>query len=264
MEKESIAYFYLQKNTVAKEKCFAKAKFHSFCVERGDRLVIQAVGVPEYYVENAAAKIKRLWEKTLWHKRIDPLKYLPWKKEELTKMLVEEFRKSGAEHFFYGEETALFLGQELPEIPLFLLEEMLLQYGVRENLILIGNPNPLFESIFGNFMQKVNYLKIVCERPEAYEETAEWLYENYGIIVRFETKMEEQKKKLETLVIDMGPGQKNGRPPLNITSLPEGSIYMDMGSDGAKAKWITKKRKDIHYLSPESLLNKWCHLDTTA
>ena len=186
----------------------------------------------------------------------------------LMQVLEEEFQKSGAEYFFYGEEMAVFFNMERLEVPLFFMEEMLLQYGVREKLILIGSPNLLFESVFRNFMQKVNYLNIICEQPEEYEEETEWLFENYGIVARFETEKERvrkaEKRQVETLVVDMENSGKNGRPRIELAGLPEGAVYMDMCSEGEKARWITKKRKDIHYLSPESLLNKWCHLDTNA
>ena len=176
MERESIAYFYLEKNKVAKNSFYSKIQLNEFCVERKDRLVIKVIGIPEYYAENFIMELMHLWKGKIpnWKKR----RRVTWKKERLIRVLAEVFQKSGAEYFLYGEETALLLGQEMPDIPLFFMEEMLLQYGIRENIILIGNPNPFFESIFSNFMQRVNYLRIVCEEPEAYEEEVEWLYEN--------------------------------------------------------------------------------------
>ena len=266
MERESIAYFYLQKNRVAKTNFYSKIQLNEFCVERRDRLVIKAIGIPEYYAENFLTKLTHWWrgKKQTGEKR----KRVVWEKEMLMQVLEEEFQKSGAEYFFYGEEMAVFFNMERLEVPLFFMEEMLLQYGVREKLILIGSPNLLFESVFRNFMQKVNYLNIICEQPEEYEEETEWLFENYGIVARFETEKERvrkaEKRQVETLVVDMENSGKNGRPRIELAGLPEGAVYMDMCSEGEKARWITKKRKDIHYLSPESLLNKWCHLDTNA
>ena len=278
MEKESIAYFYLEKNAVAKQNFYSPIQLNEFCIERRDRLAIKAVGIPEYYMESYVTQLKRLWFEKILKRRIkkETIKQITWDEEKLGEILVKEFEKSGAEHFFYGEETAVFLEQKQPQIPLFFMEEMLLQYGVRENLILIGSPNLLFDSVFQNFMQRVNFLKIICDVPEDYEEEAEWLYENYGIVAEFgggedgairERKFGEEitgRRQMETLVIDMEPGGKNGRPQIGMARLAEGTVYMDMCSEGAKARWITKKRSDIHYLSPQSLLNKWCHLDTTA
>lgn len=322
MERESVAYFYLQKNRVAKRNFYSKTELNEFCVERQDRLVIKAIGIPEYYAESFVTELAGLWNSKILHcipkrrkkkeiKRMsgEALKKnrqkkrnrVSWEKEKLVQLLCEEFARSGAEYFFYGEETAAFLEKEMPQVPLFFMEEMLLQYGIRENMILIGNQNPFFESIFANFMQRVNFLKIVCDREEEYEEAMEWLYENYGIVTVVEAKRnvvgresilqeksvqremtfrerevgrEKQvegeriqsvgKRRFETLVIDMEPGGRNGKPQIDLPGLPEGTVYMDMCSEREKARWITKKRKDIHYLSPESLLNKWCHLDTTA
>lgn len=272
MEKESIAYFYLQRNKVAKKNFYSAVQLNTFCVERQDRLVIKAVGIPEYYMEGYATQLRQFLSKKKGKKtgEGEKQKRISWERERLIQILIEEFQKSGAEYFFYGEEMALFLGQKSPEVPLFFMEEMLLQYGIREKLILIGSPNLLFESVFQNFMQKVNYLKIVCDEPDDYEEEEEWLYENYGIVMGFGTGREVMGREshlwetTETLVIDMEPGEKNGRPRIELATLPEGTVYMDMCSEEAKARWITKKRKDIHYLSPQSLLNKWCHLDTTA
>lgn len=278
MEKESIAYFYLRKNEVAKKRFYSPVQWNAFCVERWDRFVIKAIGIPEYYTESFATQLKRIWSKKWLHTTLSP-QYLPWEKENLVNMLAEEFQKSGAGFYFFGEETALFLGQELPEVPLVFMEAMLVKYGVRENLILIGKQNPLFESIFGKYMHKVNFLKIICGEPEEYTGAVEWLYRNYGIVaeirvestgfggerrLRETTGRKQEKGQPEMLVVDMDSGGKNGRPKIELAELPAGSIYMDMRSERAKAKWITQKRKDIHYLSPESLINKWCHLDTIA
>ena len=291
MEKESIAYFYLQKNRVAKRNFYSKIELNEFCVERQDRLVIKAIGIPEYYAESWMTELIHLWRRKVEYRRragsrkterkgkeetrktktrkTKTGKRLSWDKERLKQVLEEKFRESGAEYFYCGEETAVFLRMERPDVPLFFMEEMLLQYGIRENLILIGSPNILFESVFQNFMQRVNYLKVLCDRPEEYEEVTEWLYENFGIVAVVETfegeRIQNSGKRLpETLVIDMEPGGRNGKPQIELSELPMGTVYMDMCSDGEKARWVTKKRKDIHYLSPESLLNKWCHLDTTA
>ncbi len=328
MEKESIAYFYLQKNRVAKRNFYSKIELNEFCVERQDRLVIKAIGIPEYYAESLMTELIHLWRRKAEYRgrmrsrkkerkgkeeksKTKTGKKLSWDKERLKQVLEEKFRESGAEYFYCGEETAMFLRMERPDVPLFFMEEMLLQYGIRENLILIGSPNILFESVFQNFMQRVNYLKVLCDRPEEYEEVTEWLYENFGIVAvvenqrnsmgrenvsrekrtqreeRFREEIEKEewervrkirreelfegerkgnegKRRLETLVIDMEPGGKNGKPRIELSELSEETVYMDMRSEGEKARWITKKRKDIHYLSPESLLNKWCHLDTTA
>lgn len=291
MEKESIAYFYLQKNRVAKRNFYSKIELNEFCVERQDRLVIKAIGIPEYYAESWMTELIHLWRRKVEYRgragsrkterkgkeetrktktrKTKTGKRLSWDKERLKQVLEEKFRESGAEYFYCGEETAVFLRMERPDVPLFFMEEMLLQYGIRENLILIGSPNILFESVFQNFMQRVNYLKVLCDRPEEYEEVTEWLYENFGIVAVVETfegeRIQNSGKRLpETLVIDMEPGGRNGKPQIELSELPMGTVYMDMCSDGEKARWVTKKRKDIHYLSPESLLNKWCHLDTTA
>lgn len=288
MERESIAYFYLQKNKVAKNNFYSKIQLNEFCVERQDRLVIKAIGIPEYYSESFLTELMHLCKRKMLNK--EKRRRVAWARESLIQILTEAFQTSGAEYFFYGEETAGFLRMKLPEVPLFFMEEMLLQYGIRENLILIGSPNLLFESVFQNFMQRVNFLKIVCGAPEEYEEATEWLFENYGIVagverneslsgrgmllseheIRSAERIEKEKdgsrerRLMETLVIDMEKGGKNGKPIIELSGLPEGTVYMDMCSEGEKARWITKKRKDIHYLSPESLLNKWCHLDTTA
>ena len=40
--------------------------------------------------------------------------------------------------------------------------------------------------------------------------------------------------------------------------------FGDMGSKEKKRRQILKRNKNIRYLSPEGLLNKWCHLDTNV
>jgi len=272
MEKESIAYFYLQYGKTAKKRFKSGPEAEKKTVER-ERFVIHMRGIPEFYRESL---LKR--------------KTLPWKEENLKRFLSDCFRECEAEYFFCGEESARFLGQEKVSPPFFIMEEMLLQYGIREKLFLVGSPNPLFESVFQNCMEQVNFLQIVCEDMEEYGRIAEGLYKSYGLVttfrkvsrkaVRRERGAEKQENVLrvperrngaeegtyrqDTLVIDMEPAGKNGRPAIDLSLLPGGTVYMDMRSETKKRHWITKKRKDIRYLSPETALNKWCHLDTTA
>lgn len=308
MEKESIAYFYLQYGETAKKHFRSKPEAEKKTVER-ERFVIHVRGIPENYAESLFRRKK-----------------LPWKQENLKRFLLDCFQECEAEYFFCGEESARFFGQEKVSPPFFIMGEMLLQYGIRENLFLIGSPNPLFESVFQNCMERVNFLQIVCEDAGEYESDAEWLYEIYGLVATFrrvsrkgaraeraagsrrgegryraedsrrdesryrtedsrrdesrqwmeESRRNEERQRAENvlpesagraaeaLVIDMEPAGKNGRPAIDLALLPRGTVYMDMRSETKKKHWITKKRKDIHYLSPETALNKWCHLDTTA
>lgn len=239
MEKESIAYFYIQKDTAAKKHLFSKPVLPYKQVER-DRLRVTAIGIPEYYRP----------------------KYR-WKTERMTEELVKYFSQSRAEHYWYAEETAAFMEKNMPEAPLFLMKEMLLCYGVRENLLLIGDPNPLFDHLFLTSMEKVNFLQIVCKNPETYEARTEWLSQNYGTVAVFWQEEVQNTGRGTFLVVDMETGETNGRPRIQIKNLPAQSIYMDMCSESKKQLWIEKKRKDIRYLSPRSVLNKWCHLDTT-
>lgn len=256
-----------------------KPRLYSNRIEK-ERVLVQLVAVPEFYSVNYRNR-KQMW-----------------KKEKLEQLFVEKIRESNTEHFFCSEAVAHFFGQPKVSAPLFLMEEMLLRYGVRERLILVGNPNPLFDSIFENYMEKVNFLQLVCKNVKDYERETEWLYETYGIVAvlqeaernkcRENTLRKEEKvngenlgqhregrepflvgmkssgKQPETLIVDMEPCGKNGRPAIELRGLPEGTVYMDMCSEEEKRYRISKKHKNIHYLSPESLLNKWCHLDTTA
>lgn len=254
MEKETLTYCYLQRGETAKKHWWRKPKLYSAVTEK-ERVQVRVVGIPEYYAEN-------------YRKR-----KCMWKKEKLEQLLVENLRECDTEHFFCSEEASSFLGQPKVSVPLFLMEEMLLRYGMKERLILAGNPNPLFNIIFANYMEKVNFLQLVCENGADYEQEAEWLYQTYGIVTvqkyakgqgQFLNGIRGNRKQPETLVVDMEPCVKNGRPVIDLRGLPEGTVYMDMCSEREKCYRITKKYKNIHYLSPESLLNKWCHLDTTA
>lgn len=239
MEKESIAYFYLQYGQTAKKHIFSKPQMPKNHIEK-ENMSIDAIGIPEIY----------------WKKKA-------WKEKELEKALLAELEKSGAQWCWYGEGTARFLGVKQPEIPFFFMEDMLFRYGVREKLILIGEPNPLFDLVFQNFMSKVNFLQISCNEPEDYEKRAEWLYETYGIVAAFQKGkvVHTGNGQAETLVIDMENGKS---PDIDVGGILGKSIYMDMGSEEEKKNRIAKRNKNIRYLSPESLLNKWCRLDTNA
>ena len=239
MEKESIAYFYLQYGQTAKKHIFSKPKMPESHIERED-MSIDAIGIPEFYRTKKA-----------------------WKEKVLEKELLAELEKSGAQWCFYGEETARFLGVKQPEVPFFFMEKMLFRYGVRERVILIGEPNPLFDLVFQNFMPKVNFLQIACNEPEGYEERVKWLYETYGIVTAFQRGRVAfpGNGQAETLLIDMEGGK---RPDIDVGGLSGKTVYMDMESGEEKRKWVIKRNKNIRYLSPESLLNKWCHLDTNV
>ncbi len=243
MEKENIAYFYLLQGETAKISLLKKAVLPKYYVEK-DRLRICAIGIPEFYA-------KRMGQPKTW------------KKEKLWKMLNGALEECRAEQIFLQEASTDFLKQEKIMPPAVLMETMLSRVGMKENLILVGSPNSFFDTIFEQFMKKVNYLQIVCKQEEEYEQEREWLYETYGIVTVFQGNGGGTPKQ-DTLVIDMEQGGKNGRPVVELKSLSKGTVYVDMCSERQKRLWITKKRSDIHYLSPESLLNKWCRLDTTV
>lgn len=304
MEKESIAYFYLQYGQTAKQHFYSRPQMCVTHVER-EHMSIDAVGIPEFYCKKP--EIKQFWEnckkKIFYDKSRKVLEreagmdsadgqktagrngwreekreifgesennlkkeaaaeiHEAWEEEILEKELLAQLEKSGAQWCWYGESTARFLGVKRPEIPFFFMEEMLARYGVRERLILIGEVNPFFDLIFRNYMPKVNYLQISSAEPEKYEERGEWLYDTYGIVTAF------QRRKViltgtgqaETLVIDMTAEEGTD---IDIMELPRGTLYMDMGSNEKKKGRIEKRNKNVRYLSPESLLNKWCRLDT--
>jgi len=239
MEKESIAYFYLQYGQTAKKRIFSRPQMSKNHIEK-ENMSIDAIGIPEFYHNKKA-----------------------WKEKELEKELLASLDKSGAQWCWYGKGTARFLGVKQPEIPFFFMEEMLFRYGVRERLILIGEPNPLFDLVFQNYMSKVNFLQIVCKEPEIYEERAEWLYGTYGIVAAFQRGriVHTGNGQAETLVIDMEDGK---RPDIDVGGISGQSVYMDMGSEEEKKIWIAKRNKNMRYLSPECLLNKWCRLDTNV
>lgn len=239
MEKESIAYFYLQYGQTAKKHIFSRPQMSKNHIER-EGMSIDAIGVPEFYRTKKA-----------------------WKEKVLERELLAELEKSGAQWCWYGEETARFLGVKQPEIPFFFMEEMLFRYGVRERVILIGEPNPLFDLVFRNFMPKVNFLQISCNEPEMYEKRVEWLYENFGIVTALQRgrAVITGNGQAETLVIDMENGK---RPDIDVGGLLGKGIYMDMGSCEEKKIQIERRNKNMRYLSPENLLNKWCHLDTNV
>lgn len=307
MEKESIAYFYLQYGQTAKQRFYSEPRMCVTHVER-EHMSIDAVGIPEFYCKKSG--VKRFWEKykksisdksagaggeekrssedrkesekAANHQDRKGLKEKTggetekilkkesaaeinevWEEKILEKELRRYLERSGAEWCWYGEDTAKFLGVKQPEIPFFFMEEMLDRYGVRERLILIGESNPLFDLIFQNDMPKVNFLQISAHEPEKFEDRAEWLYETYGIAAIFQRQrvILSGSGQAETLVIDMA---EDDGADINISDLPAGTVYMDMGSKEKKRRQILKRNKNIRYLSPESLLNKWCHLDTNV
>ncbi len=236
MERKSIVYFYVVKQKAAKEHFYTKPVFEIQKMNKRD-IHIVAIGIPQWYWK----------EKT-------------WSTGKLKKALNRYVQGEENTCYFYNKKTAATLHLVETEAPFFLMEEILVRAGAKEQLLYAGEKGAVFELLLQNFMARVNYFYVVTDTPEQFEEEATWLYEMYGLVTVFSDKP--SAKEIPALVVDMRPSGKNGRPAVELAGLAPDTLYLDMCSDPVKRNWITKKRKDIRYLSPESLLNKWCKLDT--
>jgi len=175
-------------------------------------------------------------------------------------------------------DIALALYEDYTGEPIYRVQEeffedlykaMLLQYREEhreaEHLILLDNGKDLSDVLY-SLADNRNYLSILTGHPEWYEDVAEYLEGNYGLMpMFFEDKREllrcikQMPEKKKTLLVLGNPdlekeratGLKNVNPNLAslVCSLPGNSIFMDFSNGGIGNDLIFKKRLQISYVS---------------
>ncbi len=150
-----------------------------------------------------------------------------------------------------------------------LYEAMLMQYRRyykdAQHLIVADNGEDLSEFLY-EIADNCNYLSVMTNNPEYYEDVAQHLEEEYGLVamffllkkelLRYIKQMPEERKVLLILGRadeEQGKIPKHGILDNRMTSiiccLPKDSLFMDFSENGICKDLIHKKRLKINYVS---------------
>lgn len=187
------------------------------------------------------------------------------------RMKIEEIKQREMRAKTDGRSAAfLFLGWEVPEYPYALLKRFYEKYRAQderakaaEQLILIdgGNGTDTFHvaleeadkemTLVSEICGTYNYVTIITERAEAWDELKEHAYMEYGLSIRCGRDGKELHfLEKRTLIVDFGQ-----ESPKCCKNYPKQSIYMDFVGTEEKKRVISVKCREIPYLSVRNALD---------
>lgn len=169
------------------------------------------------------------------------------------------------------QNTAFFfLGWELPDYPYALLKRFYERCRVQdrrakmaEQLILIDGEHDadIFHVALEDaekemtFVSEIcgsyNYVTIITERAEAWNELKEWAYMEYGLSIRCSSDGKELHfLDKRTLIVDFSPESRKC-----CKHYPKQSVYLDFAETEEKKRMISVKCREIPYLSVRNALD---------
>lgn len=233
MESVRLLYFSLETGASAKEHRWSKIKMPLLEIGIGEEGRLLSCPVPEYYIG------KRNWEE-----------------KRLTDYLSGLINQTGCEEYYLQPEVAAMVGvrEQLP--PEILLRRLLGQIPCMEYLCCIGweEEQGLLLELLEPYFPRINHVSAVSDRPQAYEEFAEYIYGEYGIPMAGAKQPDRNLgREGRTVILD---GKKDYRIPWS--AFPKGAVYVDFWSSEEKRRLLEKFRRDAKYLSVVKFL------DTTA
>jgi len=203
---------------------------------------------------------KRKWYKILQYNRVAMMRLVFADKDVLDTDI-------GIEIYEDYEENPIYRVEE--EFRAKLYEAMLLQYAKNcknvEHLIVMDNGDDLSEFLY-RLSENRNYLSVITPNPERYENVAEHMEENYGLMPMFFSSckellryMKQMPEKKKTLFISGNPDEEKEKDTGSkkadkyaasvVCALPRDSILLDFSNDGIYRDLIFKKRLKITYAS---------------
>lgn len=244
MEGRKVLYFYLKKGANYKNHRWSKGKMPITEVDMGSEGKLVCCSVPEFYMKNKA-----------------------WENEKLADGLSGLLKEHKAEDYYLHPEMARLTGIEEKLPPEIFLEKILSQVPCLEYLIYIGWGNGYREGRFGEeafreerqmlfrllepYLARINHFTLVTDRPEAYEEFTEYIYEEYGIPTASVSEVERRfGKDGKTVILDV---RKDYETPFRL--IPQRAAYVDFWSVGKKRKQMERTRRDIRYISAVKFLD---------
>lgn len=231
MREESIVYFYLDKKQCSrkyiwqKPKLTAKAKHMNL---PGSAFVFQVyeIGIPE--TERPGH---------------------PWDLEKLNGQVKQELERwdDSPEAYYLREPgTENLIRLSLEPLPERFREAVLETITGYDALVILDGPWVNTEEILELHCDRLRFLAVVSEREERFQELAEDIYEEYGLVCRLVKYMEQMiwQEGLQYLIID---GSEEAGP--SYGRLPRNSRYFDLKSDGYRQHLLQARRKDVEYIS---------------
>ena len=123
-------------------------------------------------------------------------------------------------HIFDGKWLEQYL---ILDCLFFICEKQKQNLGEKEISILVNEPSDIVKQIIMSLAQKVRLLNIITNQINSYQKIEDFLYQNYGIMVRVTNNKKALSKS--DIIINMDYSEEK----LNYFSLPKKGIILNLG-----------------------------------
>ncbi len=125
-------------------------------------------------------------------------------------------------HIFDGKWLEQYL---ILDCLFFICEKQKQNLGEKEISILVNEPSDIVKQIIMSLAQKVRLLNIITNKINSYQKIEDFLYQNYGIMVRVTNNKKALSKS--DIIINMDYSEEK----LNYFSLPKKGILLNFGKN---------------------------------
>ena len=269
-EKESIVYFYCgkkkAKKNIAKKNCLAYGK------RIGLKFILKLKQQRENKkLEKQRRAIWESWKPAFHEKRVYGISILscecPDEMLSVSEETVSRLQKIGLDRreesntvfVCYDEQIRKHAGITTQCYPLLLLRNYYKK--IVRNGILIIRDGVQADSFLKAVYENLNRLLIITDQRESWNEFAEYVYEDSGLVVEFQ--IERTEKEWEETGEKIWQGQYlfdfNEVPMENVRAIPKKTYYVDLIDTSEMRRVIEAKRKDVHYIGCSYDLFGICH-----
>ncbi len=246
-DNKNILYFYMQKGEAAKAHFWTKPELPITRIDMGKEGTLVCCQVPEYYAGNRG-----------------------WEKNKLFENLNAVLHAQEYENYYLQPELArkLDIREKLP--PECLMRGLFRQIPCLEYLFYIGcrakeekwdegsfrgaelwEEKQRMRELLTPYFSRINHVNLVTDEPQAYEDFAEYMYEEYGIPTACARRLEKRwGREGKTVILD---GRRDYKIPW--MAIPEGACYVDFWSMEEKCLFLGKMRRDVRYMSVVKFLD---------
>lgn len=247
MQTEAIVYFHVIKGSAAKENW---REIPTPCMQEA------AEGFWNRPVFHIFIHEKYKYQKTLFTRKIKG--YVEWEEEPfllyMTHALENLSQRCHTDRCYYmwEKEIKVFFDWLMLLFPMDVhlpddfVERLMESHKKYEGLILLDGEEVCGEEFIQTYAGGKNYLGIVTQNEEKYEEVLEDIYEEWGLAAVITKESGAIRGALEgkTLVVDGGFEERKG-----WRNFPKGCAYLDLTSSKEKQRNLEARRKDITYFS---------------
>lgn len=173
--------------------------------------------------------------------------------ERVQNMMVVPCLKEYMDHSLYADRTKL---------PYLFFDEILKdirrkhRISKREmKLVMIDEESVNLEALLSSFIQELNFLTIITDRTEQFQNYIDYLYEETGLMVSV-LATEDAQMMHGNIIVDF---KKELNKKL-VRVYPEDAVFLDFSHNRMKTNYFLVKRKDLHiyndldgYLGKEKL-----------